>query len=147
MCVLKKLLFDHSHLIISFLIHALYGHPEAGAYWERHCEKKLLEEGFELVDNWPSCYWHPRLRLFLIVYVDDFKMAGPRESLAEGWRLVRKNISTDDPTPFGRFLGCEHVIHEFPCASAHGGKIRVMEYNMQHQIEQTIPSVSGVARF
>ena len=28
------------------LIRALYGHPDAGGYWEKHCEKHLFEQGF-----------------------------------------------------------------------------------------------------
>ena len=28
------------------LIKALYGHPDAGGFWEKHCEKQLLAEGW-----------------------------------------------------------------------------------------------------
>jgi len=59
------------------LIRALYGHPDAGGYWERHCDKHLRSVGFvPASENWPSTYFHPRLKLFLMVYVDDFKMGG-----------------------------------------------------------------------
>ena len=63
---------------------ALYGHPDAGTFWERHCDECLKRAGFVDIQSWQSCYWHPRLKLFLIVYVDDMKMAGPKENLAEG---------------------------------------------------------------
>ena len=62
---------------------ALYGHPNSGGYWEQHCEKHLRAQGFEDVQNWRSCFWHPRLELFLVVYVDDFLMSGPRASMEE----------------------------------------------------------------
>ena len=55
---------------------------------------------------------HPKLKLYLIVYVDDFKMAGPRVSLSEGWKLIRSGITTDDPVPVNRYLGCEHIVLE-----------------------------------
>eukprot|EP00975_Prorocentrum_lima_P029499 6192974-Prorocentrum_lima.AAC.1 len=29
------------------------------------------------------------LTLFLVVYVDDFKLAGPKANLAKGWKLIR----------------------------------------------------------
>ena len=45
---------------------ALYGHPNAGTFWEQHCD-----------EEWPSVYIHEKLQLVLVVYVDDFKMAGP----------------------------------------------------------------------
>jgi len=94
------------------LVLALYGRPDPGGYWERHCHKHLVAQGFSEVPSWRSCYVHPRLRLFLVVYVDDFKLAGPRKGLAEGWRLIRKEVRTEDPIPLGKYLGCNHVMSD-----------------------------------
>ena len=58
---------------------ALYGHPDSGGFWEKHCDDILVDIGFEKIDSWGSCYFHPVHRTFLIVHVDDFKMAGPVE--------------------------------------------------------------------
>ncbi len=34
------------------LVLALYGHPDSGGHWERHCEKQLVSKGWRLVcDN------------------------------------------------------------------------------------------------
>ena len=66
------------------LILALYGHPDAGGYWEKHCDTHLCECGFKPIPNWRSCYFHPELKLFLIVYVYDFKMAGPATNMKKG---------------------------------------------------------------
>ena len=82
---------------------ALYGHPLSGAYWEKHCTDKFLKLGFEKIPDWESCYLHRKLRLVLLVYVDDFKMAGDKNSLKAGWALIRKEIRMDDPTPTGKF--------------------------------------------
>ena len=57
------------------LVLALYGHPDAGGLWERHCETHLKKVGFSPVDNWLSTFWHNDLRLLLVVYVDDFAFA------------------------------------------------------------------------
>ena len=51
---------------------ALYGHPDAGGYWESHCNDKLKAGGFEPIPDWNSVYWHPKFKLLLMVYVDDF---------------------------------------------------------------------------
>ena len=51
---------------------AFYGHPDAGTYWEQHAEKHLRSKSFVPIDDWRSCYIHPKLDLMLIVYVDDF---------------------------------------------------------------------------
>eukprot|EP00969_Alexandrium_andersonii_P174517 7716703-Alexandrium_andersonii.AAC.1 len=50
-------------------------------------------------------------------------MAGPTRDLAKGWELVRQSrlsaegerkpgLTMDDPIPFGRYLGCEHITGE-----------------------------------
>ena len=59
--------------------------------------------------------------MFLIVYVDDFKLSGPKANLKEGWNLIRhgpngnKGIDIDDPVSLEseageNFLGCRHRI-------------------------------------
>ena len=94
------------------LILSLYGHPDAGGYWERHCERHLKSVGFEPIQDWRSCFWHPQLKLMLVVYVDDFKLAGPKGNLTQGWKLIRQGVRTEEPTPAGKYLGCEHIIGE-----------------------------------
>ena len=37
------------------LLKALYGHPDAGTCWERHCDRCLQSQGFEPIADWPSC--------------------------------------------------------------------------------------------
>eukprot|EP00959_Pyramimonas_sp_CCMP1952_P310912 6506669-Pyramimonas_sp.AAC.1 len=48
------------------------------------------------------------------MYVDDFKLSGPADKLAQGWKLLPepsdncpKGIAIDPPTAVGRYLGCE----------------------------------------
>ena len=71
---------------VCMLKKASYGHPDAGTYWEQHAETHLESVGFTPIPDWRSCFVHPVLRLYLIVYVDDFKLAGPANKIAEGWR-------------------------------------------------------------
>ena len=68
---------------------ALYGHPDAGGHWERHCHEHLTAIGFAPVPDWRSTYWHPKLMLLLMVYVGDFKMSGPNDNLKKAWSLIR----------------------------------------------------------
>ena len=69
---------------------ALYGHPDSGGYWEQRCEAHVLEQGFVPCSPWRSCYFHPELDVFLIVYVDDFKMSGPAgDAMTKAWDLIR----------------------------------------------------------
>ena len=46
-----------------------------------------------------------KLKLLLAVYVDDFKMAGPKMNLKEGWRIIREGIKADEPAKAGKYLG------------------------------------------
>ena len=100
------------------LIKALYGHPDSGGYWEKHCEENLRRIGFHLIhDAWKSVFWHPDLKLMLVVYVDDFKLSGPRQHIKLGWDLIggkrdwkgkKSEIKMGTAGPVGRFLGCHH---------------------------------------
>ena len=89
---LPKMLWPrHWHDIddpVVLLKRALYGHPQAGAFWEEHLELALERENFTKVKGWKSTYRHDKLDLLLIVYVDDSKMSGQIAHVGEGWRLI-----------------------------------------------------------
>ena len=87
---------------------ALYGHPDSGGYWEKHCEAHLAKAGSTPIPDWRSVFWHPTLRTMLVVYVGDFKLAGPEGSLRKAWALIRAGIKTEEPGPLAKYLGCEH---------------------------------------
>ena len=89
-----------------------------GGYWEAHCEAHLKSVGFESIPNWRSAYIHKKLKLALVIYVDDFKMSGPRNGVKQGWALIRKGIVTDEPCPLSKYLGCKHRIYEVPRSEA-----------------------------
>jgi hypothetical protein len=45
----------------------------------------LIPVGFLMPDpeGWPSVFFQPQLKLLLVVYVDDFKMSGPKEPMSK----------------------------------------------------------------
>ena len=88
------------------LVLNLYGHPQAGNNWGEDCEAACLKCGWSTIPNWPSVYWHEEAKALMVVYVDDFKIAAPREAIARLWADLRKHINMNDPTPPDRFLGC-----------------------------------------
>ena len=69
------------------LILSLYGHPDAGGYWEKHCEDNVRQIGFLPITDWRSCFWNENLKVMLVIYVDDFKMSGPIYGLKKAWIL------------------------------------------------------------
>ena len=75
-------------------------------------------------------FWHARLKLLLSIYVDDFKMAGPKENLAEGWALLRQGIDMEDPATPTLYLGCEQSTHDLTLPS--GAKVRSMVNDMEN---------------
>ena len=43
---------------------ALYGHPDAGTFWEQRCDESVRAVGFEPIgEEWPSVYIHEKLQL------------------------------------------------------------------------------------
>ena len=47
--------------------------------------------------------------MLLVVYVDDFELAGPKENMQKCWNEIRKGIRTDEPSSVGKYLGCDHI--------------------------------------
>ena len=115
---------------------ALYGHPNSGGYWEQHCERHLRAVGFQDVPNWRSVFWHPILQTLLVVYVDDFKLAGPQECLERAWTEIRDKITITDPGPVRHFLGCDQAedVHK----RDDGVAVRVMRYSMRSFLENIL---------
>ena len=88
---------------------ALYGHPDSGGIWEKHCTKQLESVGWKQVlpEIWQSIYYHAELDL-LVIYVDDFKMAGPKDNMQKGWDGINQVLDMDPAEVFGRYFGCKH---------------------------------------
>ena len=124
---------------------ALYGHPDAGTYWEEHCNAAVLSAGFEpLGEEWPSCFFNPKTRLFLMVYVDDFKMSGPKGALAQAWIELRKKMIIEDPKPLGVFLGCDHkqYVKKLP----NGVSVRCIEYDYESFLQSSLEVCKDLAK-
>ena len=105
------------------LVLALYGHPDSGGIWEKHLNSRLHSKGWEqiLPDVWQSMFYHQELRLLLVVYVDDFKLAGPKEHLSKGWELIKSAVDIGEPEAYDRYFGCHHKEFSHVCLpkSAH----------------------------
>ena len=59
-----------------------------GAIREKHSEEGLKEVGCKLMGDcykWRSCFWNEETKVLCIVYVDDFKVAGPEEAVNNSW--------------------------------------------------------------
>ena len=97
---------------VCLLIKSLYGHPESGAYWEKHLTEILIAMGGEAIPEHPSSFWFPKEKLMLSVYVDDFLLSGPAAEHDKFWDTLGKKVEIDDIGELGRFLGRHHDIVE-----------------------------------
>ena len=90
--------------------------------------------GFLMIDGdlWPSVFWHPELKLLMVVYVDDFKMSGPKENLPKGWKLIGERVDMDTPCACNRYLGCDHVFKE-------NVKLRIAAHPFAHLFDKSLP--------
>ena len=77
----------------------LYGHPLAGLFWEKHCQIALYKLGWEKVPSWECLFVHRKQKLFLSVYVDDFKMAGKADNMPKMWKQMSGLLDLEPPVP------------------------------------------------
>jgi hypothetical protein len=92
------------------LVKSLYGHPEAGAHWQRHLECILKELGGEDVDGHSSTFFFSDSSLLLTVYVDDFILSGPCEKHEPFWTALSAKVNLEAITGLERFLGRYHEL-------------------------------------
>ena len=122
---------------------ALYGHPDSGGHWEAHCEAHLASVGFERIPDWHSTFWHPVHKLFLVVYVDDFKLSGPKDKLQLGWDLISKGITLEKPEPLGLYLGCKHI--QSTTTLPDGSLVNMITYDMEEFLQSCVTLYTSLA--
>ena len=119
------------------LIKALYGHPDAGTMWEKHCDQAVKRLGFVPIGpNWPSMYYYSKLNLLLVVYVDDLKLAGPEANLAKGWAMLRSLLNIELETDLGMYLGC--TLKKGENRLKDGTRVSTMTYDMESFLDQCV---------
>ena len=103
-----KSLWDHIDTPCVPLIRNLYGHKLAGLLWQKYSELKIMKMGFGKVVDWECLYFHRIWKVFLSVYVDDLKAAGPATSLKLMWTELKKHLDIDPPKKMidNQYLGC-----------------------------------------
>jgi hypothetical protein len=126
------------------LILALYGHPDGGGHWELHCSKFLASIGFKELRPWRSCFCDEELKLFLVVYINDFKLSGPSANLKKGWAMIHKLVKTGMPSTLGFFLGCRHdtFTRTLPDSDV---VARGIDYNMEDFLRSSVERYEELA--
>ena len=90
---------------------ALYGHPEAGALWEKHLKKILTELGWSPLDSHPGFWVHIETGALLAVYVDDLLLGAPADKEKRLWDDLASRVGFGDPPePIAKFLGAHHRV-------------------------------------
>ena len=51
---------------VVLLVMSLYGHPDAGGYWQLHRFKVITDLDFVEIEGWPSLFWNPETRVLII---------------------------------------------------------------------------------
>ena len=72
-----------------------------------------------------------------MIYVDDFKMAGPARNMDMGRAMIQKFLDLDPPGPVHHCLGC---CHRGGTAEVEGKPVRVMEYDVCDSMQQCVES-------
>ena len=77
------------------LVLVLYGYPKSGRIWEDDCSTRVLDCGeyggeWEIMsDSWPNVFWKPKIKAFMLVYVDDFKLVVWKGDQDELWKKTK----------------------------------------------------------
>ena len=71
-----------------------------------YCEANLHSVSIAPARDWRSVFWDDKYKSLFVVYVNDFKMAGPSESLPTARQLIRSGIKTEEPEELSKHLGC-----------------------------------------
>ena len=84
--------------------------------------------------------------MFLAVYVDDFKLAGPKAHLAQGWDLIRKDakLLLEPPAAAHLYLGCIHRRENIPLAG--GRSAQAVVYDMESYLSSTVSRYSTLVQ-
>ena len=105
--------------------------------WEKHCDTQVRQLGIKPIgDEWPSMYFHEGLKLLLVIYVDDLKLAGPTENMTKGWSMLRTKLRIEPETDLGLYLGCmltrgESKLHD-------GTVVNTVSYNMEGLLKLSV---------
>ena len=90
--------------------------------------------------DWPSCYWLPVHKTFLVVYVDDFKMSGPEDGLKRPWDMLRQKIDMEEPERIDSegkgFIECRRKVSDVTLKD--GTTARTMEYDKRELFQQCV---------
>ena len=90
---------------------ALYGHPEAGALWEKHLKRILVELGWTALDSHPGFFVHDESGALMAVYVDDLLVGAPKHLEDKIWSDLASKVGFGDaPEPIAKFLGAHHRV-------------------------------------
>ena len=88
---------------VVILVLALYGHPKAGKIWEGDCTQRVKKCGWiELSESWPNVFRQPKIKAFLLIYVDDFKLVAKSKHQKGLWEKSKGVIDTR-----GKILGMQ----------------------------------------
>ena len=81
-------------------------------------------------------YFHQKLHLLLVIYVDDLKLAGPDENLKKGWEMLRSKLNIEPESDVGLYLGC--VLSKGSTKLHDGTPVSTMTYDMEDLLKLSV---------
>ena len=81
-------------------------------------------------------YFHKKLQLLLVIYVDDLKLAGPEENLTKGWEMLRSKLNIEPETDLGLYLGC--ILSKGSAKLHDGTPVSTMTYDMEGLLKLSV---------
>ena len=96
----------------------------------------------------------------MILYVDDFRLSGPTNSMKTAWETITRHVKISVPEKSGKFLGCDHKCstkvlpeggdpwQEYQSKDLKGPtyKINITEYDMEPFFKQCVERYQELAK-
>ena len=100
------------------LLRALYGHPEAGALWEKTLQTIMTELGWRNLQGHGGVFVHTKSKAIMVVYVDDMLLLASLRDTGRHWRALEKKVDFKEAEGnLERYLGARYRFSDFDTKS------------------------------
>jgi hypothetical protein len=82
----------------------------------------------------------------LTIYVDDFKLAGSKANITQGWKILRQGLHIEPEQQIASagavYLGCKHIVDSVKLPT--GAVVTTMTYDMEDFLKSCIERYRAV---
>ena len=90
-------------------LRALYGHPEAGAFWEAKLFDNMKNQDWATIQGSGNVFQHSATRAIMVVYLDDMLLLAKLKHTGKICRALEKAVHFKNPeSTLQRYFGARY---------------------------------------